>query len=39
MKTPVFSLKHKIWLNRFGDENILLLVKSKKDLREQLSNL
>ena len=25
-------MKHKMWLKRYGDENILLVVKSIKDL-------
>lgn len=31
-KDNIFKMKHKMWLKRYGDENILLVVKSIKDL-------
>lgn len=37
MKTPVFALKLKMWQKRYGQENILLIVKSFKDLERQLT--
>ena len=31
-KDNIFKIKHKMWLKRYGDENILLVVKSIKEL-------
>jgi len=36
MRTPVFDLKLKLWKRRYWQENILLIVKSFKDLENQL---
>ncbi|MCP4523124.1 MAG: DUF1064 domain-containing protein [Candidatus Gracilibacteria bacterium] len=36
MTTPVFALKHKLWLKRYGSENILIIAKSIKDLKTKI---
>lgn len=36
MNTPVFSLKHKLWLKKYWEENILIIAKSIKHLKEQI---
>lgn len=37
MNTPVFSLKHKLWLKRYWYENILIIAKSIKDLESKIN--
>jgi hypothetical protein len=37
MRTPVFDLKLKLWKRRYGEENVLLIVKSIKDFERQIS--
>lgn len=36
MSDAVFKLKHKLWLRKYGYENILIVAKSIKDLESQL---
>lgn len=36
MSVPVFALKYKLWLRKYGDENTLIIAKSIKDLEKQL---
>ena len=36
MTTPVFALKHKMWLKRYWSENILIIAKSIKDLENKI---
>lgn len=36
MNVPVFALKYKLWLRKYGDENTLIIAKSIKDLEKQL---
>lgn len=35
-KDPVFKIKEKLWWNKFGDENILLVCKSIKELKQMI---
>lgn len=37
MADSVFKLKHKLWLKKYWDENILIIAKSIKDLELQLN--
>ena len=36
METPVFAIKHKLWLKRYWSDNILIISKSIRDLEKQL---
>ena len=36
MSVPVFALKYKLWLKKYGSENTLIIAKSIKDLQQQL---
>ena len=36
MNVPVFALKYKLWVRKYGDENTLIIAKSIKDLEKQL---
>jgi hypothetical protein len=36
MSVPVFALKYKLWIRKYGDENTLIIAKSIKDLEKQL---
>jgi len=39
MSVPVFAIKYKLWLKRYGDENTLIIAKSIKDLEKQLKDI
>lgn len=36
MSIPVFALKYKLWIRKYGNENTLIIAKSIKDLEKQL---
>lgn len=36
MSEPVFKLKHKLWLRKYGGENMLIIAKSIKDLESKI---
>lgn len=36
MSVPVFALKYKLWIRKYGNENTLIIAKSIKDLEKQL---
>jgi hypothetical protein len=38
MTLPVFQIKHKLWLKKYWDENILIIRKSIKELEKLLLN-
>ncbi len=37
MQDAQFKIKHKMWLYRYGEDNTLLIVKSIRDLEDQLT--
>lgn len=37
MSDAVFKLKHKLWLKKYWDENILIIAKSIKDLENKIN--